>query len=356
MFSFVAVGCHSAVPFTNSTPTSHSAVLLSLREERASSSPLTFVNGRTMRSQISPLVTVSWLKETIATKPANFQVLDASWHVPAFKRDAPKEFAKRHIPTAQFFQIDTYSAKLPTQEQFGEDVGKLGVGNDTHVIVYDNNAKFGMFSAPRAWWLFRYFGHENVSILDGGFPKWEQAGYETTADVDKVKSKTFKATPNTVLLKTIEDIEANIEKKQFTLVDQRPAGRFLGTAPEPRPEIHLIDDLAEDLAGDGQQDIKPGHIKGSVSIPFTLLIDSNTKQMKSADAIGEVFRNAFVDLENTPIVATCGAGGAACFAVLGAYICGKRAVPLYNGSWTDYFFNGKPENKIQTTSGHKSNI
>ena len=193
-----------------------------------------------MRSQISPLVTVSWLKETIATKPANFQVLDASWHVPAFKRDAPKEFAKRHIPTAQFFQINTYSAKLPTPEQFGEDVGKLGVGNDTHVIVYDNNANFGMFSAPRAWWLLRYFGHENVSILDGGFPKWEEAGYETTADVDKVEPKTFKATPNTDLLKTIDDIDANIEKKQFTLVDQRSAGRFLGTAPEPRPGKSVV--------------------------------------------------------------------------------------------------------------------
>ena len=196
---------------------------------------LAFTNGRAMSTQLSPLVTASWLKDAIAKKQANFQLLDASWHMPAFKRDAPKEFAEKHIPTAQFFQIDPYKGTLPTPEQFGEDVGKLGVGSDTHVIVYDSNANFGMFSAPRAWWLFRYFGHENVSILDGGFPKWEEAGYETTADVDKVEPKTFKTNPNAALLRTIEDIEANIELKQFKLVDGRPAGRFLGTAPEPRP-------------------------------------------------------------------------------------------------------------------------
>ncbi|KAI0228202.1 3-mercaptopyruvate sulfurtransferase [Lamellibrachia satsuma] len=289
---------------------------------------LPFTNGRAMSTQLSPLVTASWLKDAIAKKQANFQVLDASWHMPAFKRDAPKEFAEKHIPTAQFFQIDPYKGTLPTPEQFGEDVGKLGVGNDTHVIVYDSNANFGMFSAPRAWWLFRYFGHENVSILDGGFPKWEEAGYETTADVDKVEPKTFKTNPNAALLRTIEDIEANIELKQFTLVDGRPAGRFLGTAPEPRP------------------DIKPGHIKGAISIPFTILIDPKTKQMKSADTIRELFKNYTGDLDDITVVGMCGSGVTACFPILAAYICGKQAVPLYDGSWTEYFLKGKPENKV----------
>ena len=188
-----------------------------------------------MSSQVSPLVTVPWLKEAISNKSANFQVLDVSWHMPAFNRDAPKEFAEKHIPTAQFFEIDTYKSTLPTPEQFGKDASAVGVGNDTHVVVYDSNATFGMFSAPRAWWLFRYFGHENVSILDGGLPKWEEAGYETTAVVDEVEPITLNAIPNPALLRVREDIEANIEKKQFALVDGRPAGRFLGTAPEPNP-------------------------------------------------------------------------------------------------------------------------
>ena len=190
-----------------------------------------------MSSQLSSLVTVATLNATLAMKAANgnVQVLDVSWHLPTVRRDAPKEFAEKHIPTAQFFQLHPDNAKLLTPEKFGEDVGILGVGNDTHVVVYDNNPTYGMYSAPRAWWLFRYFGHEHVSILDGGLPKWEEAGYETTADVDKVESKTFKATPNAALLTTIEDIEANIDRKQFTLVDGRPATSFLGTTPYPWP-------------------------------------------------------------------------------------------------------------------------
>ena len=206
---------------------------------------LSFTNCRAMSSQVSPLVTVPWLKEAIAKKSAKFQVLDASWHMPAFNRDAPKEFAEKHIPTAQFFLIDAYKSTLPTPDQFGKDVGALGVGNDTHVVVYDSNPKFGMFSAPRAWWLFRYFGHENVSILDGGLPKWEEEGGETTAVVDQVKPETMLATLNPALIRTIEDIEANVENKKFQVVDGRPAGRFHGTAPEPRPGKSLYHMYAE---------------------------------------------------------------------------------------------------------------
>ena len=190
---------------------------------------------RTMSSKTSPLVTAAWLKDAIEKKEPNLQVLDASWHMPAFKRDAPKEYAEKHIPTAQFWQIGAYKSELATSEKFGEDLGKLGVGNDTHVVVYDSNPTFGLFSAPRAWWLLRYYGHENVSILDGGFPKWEEAGYETTDVVDKVEPKTFKANPNAALLRTMADIDANVENKKFTVIDGRPAGRFLGTSPEPRP-------------------------------------------------------------------------------------------------------------------------
>ena len=188
-----------------------------------------------MSSRAPPLITAATLKETLKAKPANVQVLDVSFHVRTFNRDAPAEFAEKHIPTAQFLQTDAYIEKLPTPEQFGEDVGKLGVGNDTHVVVYDNNPTFGMFSAPRAWWLLRYYGHENVSILDGGFPKWEEAGYETTNVVDKVEPKTFKANPNAALLRTIGDIDANFENKQFTLIDGRPDYFFLGLTPDPSP-------------------------------------------------------------------------------------------------------------------------
>ena len=182
-----------------------------------------------------PLVTVSWLKKTLDETPTSVRVLDTSWHFPTYKRDERKEFAEKHIPKAQFFDTAAFIEHTPTAEEFGDVVGKLGIGNDTYVIIYDNNSNLGMYSAPRVWWLFRYFSHENLSILDGGLPKWEEAGYETSTVVDKVKTETFVAMRNPTLVRTIKDVEANFVKKQFTLVDARSAGRFQGTAPEPFP-------------------------------------------------------------------------------------------------------------------------
>ena len=201
-------------------------------------------SGNVSRS-VSPLVTTEWLHARVSAPPPNLRVLDGSWHLPISKRSALREYRQSHIPGALFFDIDECSDKssehehmLPPAEVFENYVSRLGINNQTHVVVYDNNATFGLFSAQRVWWMFRAFGHNLVSVLDGGFPKWISENRDTTDEIDKITNPAdfrFRATFNPASVKTYEQVESNVPAPGFTLMDARPAGRFEGTAPEPRP-------------------------------------------------------------------------------------------------------------------------
>ena len=100
---------------------------------------------------------------------------------PRAKRDAKAEFLEGHIPGAQFFDIDeisdtesTLPHMLPSPEKFSSRMRKLGIGDGKRVICYD---QAGLFSAARAWWMFKVFGHDDVAVLDGGLPKWKAEGH-----------------------------------------------------------------------------------------------------------------------------------------------------------------------------------
>nr|XP_021409766.2 3-mercaptopyruvate sulfurtransferase isoform X3 [Lonchura striata domestica] len=205
------------------------------------------------------LVSAKWLSEAIKSQQAGLalRIVDASWYLPKMKRDPKREFEERHIPGAVFFDIDQcsdrtspYDHMLPKANDFAEYVGKLGVGNDSHVVVYDGSDQ-GLFSAPRVWWMFRVFGHEAVSLLDGGLKNWQREGNALSSGKTQVAPSEFHASLDKSLVKTYEDVLDNLDSRRFQLVDARAAGRFRGVEPEPR---------------DG---IEPGHVPGSTSIPFT---------------------------------------------------------------------------------------
>lgn len=208
-----------------------------------SSAPgLYFMQRLVMAAQTRALVSGQWLANAVRNDliGPKLRVLDASWYLPKAKRNTREEFAQKHIPGSSFFDLDECSDKnsafdhmLPTASYFSQYVGDLGIGNDTHVVVYDTSDT-GAYSAPRVWWMFRLFGHSLVSLLDGGFKNWLVDGYPVTSEYLKPESREFKATLNQSWVKSYEDVLENIRTKQVQVVDARSPGRFKGTEPEPR--------------------------------------------------------------------------------------------------------------------------
>jgi len=239
-------------------------------------------------------------------------------------RSARQEYLRERIDGAVFFDIDEVADKtssfphmLPSPEQFADHVGKLGVGNEHHVVVYDNNADFGFFSAPRVWWMMRVFGHRDVSVLDGGLPRWKFRGFPTTRGTPPpVVPAMYRPMYNPRLVRTFQQMMSNISTQEEQVVDARSTARFEGTAQEPRPSL------------------PSGHIVGAHSLPFYQMINSESKILKSKDEIREEFLRAGVDLDKA-MVGSCGSGVTACVLAFAAHMLGKD-IPVYDGSWTEW--------------------
>ncbi|KAG8436273.1 hypothetical protein GDO86_007396 [Hymenochirus boettgeri] len=279
------------------------------------------------------LVSPSWLSAALKESHvgASLRILDASFYFPAI-RDARKEYEEQHIPGASYFDIDKckdktspYEVMLPSESDFAKYVGNLGINNETHVVVYDAD-HLGMYYAPRAWWMFKVFGHQKVSVLDGGFRNWLKQGLPVTAEVPEVKPEKFHAVLNSFLVKRYEDIQRNMDSKEFQLVDSRSEGRYQGTEPEP---------------GEG---VDPGHIPGSLNLPFTSFLTEEGYE-KSPEEIRQLFQDKGIDLSK-PLTITCRRGVTACQLVMASYILGKEDTGLYDGSWFEWFHRAKPEHKI----------
>lgn len=265
-----------------------------------------------------PLVTVDWLADHL-TSP-DIRIIDGSWYLPQMNRDAEREYAEGHIPGAVFIDLDEISDDespfphmLPTPEKFSSHMEQLGIGDGHHVIVYDGA---GLFSAARFWWMFKTMGQDNVSVLDGGFPKWIAADHPTEAGRRARPTRHHTARPNNTIRRDIDDIRHNLETGRAQVVDARSRGRFTGTDPEPRPEL------------------SSGHMPGSLSLPFGDLLKEDGTLRTPAD-LKRIFESAGVDLTK-PIVTTCGSGVTAAIPFLALTILGHSKIALYDGSWSEW--------------------
>ncbi|MFV3128572.1 3-mercaptopyruvate sulfurtransferase [Niveispirillum sp. KHB5.9] len=267
-----------------------------------------------------PLVSPLWL-ETELHNP-RLRILDASWHMPAARRDPKAEFLAKRIQGAQFFDIDGISDPdsplphmLPTAAAFAKSVAALGIGSDDIIVVYDVT---GLSSAARAWWMFRVFGHDQVFVLDGGLPGWQRIGGPVEdGPVTAPTPGSFTPHYRPHLVRSVEEMRSNLESGAEQVLDARAAGRFEGTTPEPR-------------AG-----LRGGHIPGARNLPFGDILDLETKLMLTGDALGERYLRAGIDLSK-PITTSCGSGVTAAVLTLGLARLGVENVALYDGSWTEW--------------------
>ena len=189
--------------------------------------------------KLGTLITVKQLVDTLAKFPKSLKVLDSSWHAVSSGRDPFAEYIAGHIPGALFFDLDEcrdksskYDHMLPSPSDFEHYIGHLGIKNDTHVVLYENNNS-GFYSAPRAWYNFRAFGHNSVSLLNGGFPRWIAEGHPTTQETYIVPKEKYRANFNPDFVKSLGQVLENIKNEKFQLADARSSARFTGVEDEP---------------------------------------------------------------------------------------------------------------------------
>ncbi|WP_336854056.1 3-mercaptopyruvate sulfurtransferase [Pseudescherichia vulneris] len=250
----------------------------------------------------------------------DIQIIDARMApVGQEHRDMRSEYRAGHLPGAVFFDIEALSDHtsslphmMPRPEAFAVAMRELGISSDKHLVIYDEG---NLYSAPRAWWMLKTFGVEQVSILAGGLAGWQRDELPLQQGDVTLPEAEFEAHFDADRVKRLTDVLLISHEKTAQLVDARPAPRFNAEADEPRPGL------------------KRGHIPGALNVPWGELVFEG--ELKTTDELSAVFARQGVDL-NKPIVVSCGSGVTAAVVALALETLGVDGVTLYDGSWSEW--------------------
>ena len=265
------------------------------------------------------LVSPDWLKENLSHP--QLVILDSSPASTVSGNESP--YQEVCIPHSRIFDLkgnfadkeSPFPNTVPTASHFEQGCRALGINTDSEIVVYDN---LGIYTSPRVWWLFKVMGHSTVKVLDGGLPAWIEMGYEAVPKSESTQAYptgNFTSDFHPEYVITYEDILENVESNKFLIVDARAAGRFQGTAPEPRKHL------------------QSGSIPHSVNIPWKQVLDHG--KFKSEEELHQIFREQGVD-EDTKLVFSCGSGLTACIVSLASEMAFNKSKFVYDGSWTEY--------------------
>jgi thiosulfate/3-mercaptopyruvate sulfurtransferase len=273
------------------------------------------------------IVDADWLEQRLGTP--GLSIVDASWYLPAQRRNAKAEYDAAHIPGAIFFDQDVVvdpdsplPHTLPRPEVFAQHVGSMGISADDTIVVYDGP---GMFSAPRVWWMFRVMGVFQVYVLDGGFDGWKTEGRSITAERTRIAPCVFFANFDEERVADLADMRRIVKTGESQVADARPTGRFQGIEPEPRPGV------------------RSGHMPGAKSVPALTL--SENGKLLPVNRLKEVLKDAGIDLSK-PVVTSCGSGITAAAITLALESVGHTDNKLYDGSWTEW--GGRSDTPVET--------
>ena len=265
------------------------------------------------------LIDTIWLEKNID----KVKIIDCSWHMPQTQRNGFKEYCKEHIPNAIFFDLDKNS-KLDTDlphmltdsVSWEKIMSSMGIENNDHIVVYDNS---DVISSCRCWYNLIYYGHNPklVNVLNGGLKKWKIENKATDSNEVITKASKYSCKENKELVKNKKQIDENIDKKEFNVIDARSRARFEGKVAEPR------------------KGLRSGSIKNSFCLPFSELINED-HTFVSKDKIKEKFESIRLNKDKNAVF-SCGSGVTASVLALAYSLINAKYMPtIYDGSWAEY--------------------
>lgn len=274
------------------------------------------------------LVETSWLAEHLHEQ--HLRVVDMRGYVRTVESDgvqeasyvgAREEYEKAHIPGAVYIDWtsdiidpeDPIEAQVAPAERFAEVMGRLGIGDQQLVVAYDAHPASQF--ATRLWWALKYYGHEQVVVLNGGFPKWQRENLPLTDAIPVYPPATFTSVVRPELRATAEDVLALLGQQDVALVDARDKGQYTGAIVR-RPG-------------------RSGHIPGALNIPREELIDAATGTFRGNEELAQVFSTAHISPQQH-VVAYCNGGVAATTVLFSLAMLGYPSLTNYDGSWNEW--------------------
>jgi thiosulfate/3-mercaptopyruvate sulfurtransferase len=262
------------------------------------------------------LVSAQFLKDNLAAE--NLIILDASMK-PVGKAGGATPQTPVYIPGSLRFDFDNEIKDLhtslphmmPTPEFFTDEMQKLGINKDSAIVVYDN---VGVYSSPRAWWMFRAMGHDQVAVLDGGVPAWVNAGFETATQLKQKPEQrgNFVSHPQHEAFVDSNHVMKALHDEDFRVLDARSSNRFHGLEEEPR------------------EGLRRGHMPNALNIPFANVLEDGMLKPRSN------LRSIFDPYKNKKMIFSCGSGVTACILALAAEQAGYHNFSVYDGSWSEW--------------------
>lgn len=267
----------------------------------------------------SPLVSVQWLAENFEAE--NLVILDASMKPVGAASNLDSTEEPSCIKGARRFDFDNdirdkntdLPHMMPSAEFFTDEMQKLGIHKDSAIVVYDYA---GLFSSPRAWWMFRVMGHSQVAVLDGGLPAWKKAGFACGVQAETIAKQrgNFVAHLQPGLFCDSAQVLEALSDPRFAVLDARSEGRFKGVEPEPR-------------AG-----LRSGHMPNALNLPFANTVQNGF--MLPSTKLDSIF-SKLVNKEQK-LIFSCGSGVTACITALAAELAGYPNITVYDGSWSEW--------------------
>jgi thiosulfate/3-mercaptopyruvate sulfurtransferase len=254
------------------------------------------------------LVTTEWLASHL--NEPGIRIVDM--------RRAAADYEARHVPNAvhlandEIRDADAPPTFLPTQADFEVLMGRLGIGNTTRVIAYDER---GGIYAARLWWILNHFGHSNVALLDGGWLKWTAEQRPTTPDVAKPPVASFRAVPNARWVATADDVKSAIGARGIKILDARTQAEIEG---KDRRGIR-----------------RGGYIPSSTPLYWEDLLDPTTKAFKPAAELERIFKERSLD-PSDEIITYCQVGMRASVDLFALHLMGYDKLRNYYGSWEEW--------------------